>query len=434
MKILIIEDEIEYGWLISKFLREKGHSVDHVSRGELAIDSIDKQHYDLIILDLLLPDMNGMDILRKIKEIPSIQEVVVITGHGTIKIAVEAMKLGAFDFLTKPCSLEEVELVVKKVEDMLSLKRENSLLKSEKRLTEEDMIIASPAMKNVVDIIGKIACSDCSVIIQGESGVGKELVAKLIHRLSDRKDKPFVAINISAIPQELLEAELFGYEKGAFTGAGNQKAGFMELAKGGTLFLDEITDLDLKLQAKLLRAIEEKKFYRLGGRREVESDVRIICATNRDIKKLVDDGLFREDLYYRLNTVEIKIPPLRERKEDIIPLVEHFLEKFCRKYNKKIKGFTEKAKATLLSYNYPGNVRELRNIVERAVLLCNETLIDENHLNISFHKKPDSIKEIEKMKIEEVLKRVNFDKRKAAELLDIPLRTFYRKLKKYNLL
>ncbi len=434
MKIIVVEDEVEYGWLISKFLREKGHSVDHVSSGNLAMEFIDKQHYDLIILDLLLPDMNGMDILKKVKENHSIQEVVVITGHGTIKIAVEAMKLGAFDFLAKPCSLEEVELVVKKVEDMLRLKRENSLLKSEKRLMEEDMIVASPAMKNVMDIIGRIACSDCSVIIQGESGVGKELIAKLIHSLSDRKDKPFVAINISAIPNELLEAELFGYEKGAFTGASNQKAGFMELAKEGTLFLDEITDLDLKLQAKLLRAIEEKKFYRLGGRREVESNVRIICATNKDIKKLVEEGLFREDLYYRLNTIEIRVPPLRERKEDIIQLAEYFLDKFCRKYNKKIKGFTERAKTALLSYHYPGNVRELRNIIERAVLLCDEALIQENHLNISFHRKPDSLKETERIKIEEVLRRVNFDKRKAAELLDIPLRTFYRKLKKYNLM
>jgi len=434
MKILIVEDEVEYGWLLAKFLREKGYLTEHVASGKSAIEHLESQHYDLILLDLFLPDMNGMELLKRIKETNTNQEVVVITGHGTIKTAVEATKLGAFDFLTKSCSLEEVELVVKKIESMLNLKRENRLLKQEKRLMEEEMIVASPAMKKVIETVEKIACSDCNVLIQGESGVGKELVAKLIHKLSDRKDKAFIAINVSAIPTDLLEVELFGHERGAFTGANQPKEGFLELARNGTLFLDEIAELDLALQAKLLRAIEEKKFYRVGGRKEIEADVRIISATNRDIQKLVEDGLFRDDLYYRLNTVEIRIPPLRERKEDIIPLTEHFLEKFKRKYNKKIEGVTERAKKLLLSYDYPGNVRELKNIIERAVLLCVGNLIDEEHISMPFNKKPESLKEMEKVKIEEVLKKVNFNKKKAAELLDIPLRTFYRKLKKYNLM
>ncbi len=378
--------------------------------------------------------MNGMELLKRIKETNTNQEVVVITGHGTIKTAVEAMKLGAFDFLTKPCSLEEVELVVKKIDSMLSLKRENRLLKQEKRLMEEEMVVVSPAMKKVIETVEKIACSDCNVLIQGESGVGKELVAKLIHKLSDRREKAFIAINVSAIPTDLLEVELFGYEKGAFTGANQPKEGFLELAKGGTLFLDEITELDLALQAKLLRAIEEKKFYRVGGRKEIEADVRIISATNRDIQKLIEDGLFRKDLYYRLNTVEIVVPPLRERKEDILPLAEHFLERFKRKYNKRIEGFSEGVKRLLLSYDYPGNVRELKNMIERAVLLCNEALIKEDHVGIQLGRKVESLKEIEKAKIEEALKKANFNKRKAAELLDIPLRTFYRKLKRYNLM
>lgn len=403
MKILIVEDEVEYGWLLTKFLKERGYWAEHVANGESAIEYLGKKHYDIVLLDLFLPDMNGMELLKRIKETNTNQEVVVITGHGTIKIAVEAIKLGAFDFLTKPCSLEEVELVVKKIDNMLNLKRENRLLKQEKRLMEEEMIVVSPAMKEVVETIKKIACSDCNVLIQGESGVGKELVAKLIHRSSDRKDKAFIAINVSAIPIDLLEVELFGYEKGAFTGANQPKEGFLELAKNGTLFLDEIAELDLVLQAKLLRAIEEKKFYRVGGRKEVEADVRIISATNRDIQKLVEDGLFRRDLYYRLNTVEIRIPPLRERKEDIMPLVEHFLERFRRKYNKKIERITEEAKKLLLSYDYPGNVRELKNIIERAVLLCDGNLINEEHISIPFNKKLESLKEMEKVKIEEVL-------------------------------
>lgn len=433
MKILIVEDEAEYGWLLARFLSEEGYTTKHVLTGGDALDCIDKEHYDLVLLDLLLPDMDGMDLLKRTREGGGMQEVVIITGHGTIKTAVEAVKLGAFDFLTKPSSLEEIKLVVKKIESMLSLKRENSLLKREKMLMEEELIVESPAMKSVIELVERISCSDCSVIIQGESGVGKELVAKLIHNMSDRRDKPYVVINISAIPQELIETELFGYEKGAFTGASSQRQGFMELAKGGTLFLDEITELNLPLQAKLLRAIEDKKFYRVGGRKELESDVRIICATNKDIRKLVEEGMFRNDLYYRLNTVEIKIPPLRERREDIMPIVEHFLEKFCKKYGKKIRGLTRRAKDLLIYYDYPGNVRELRNIIERAVLLCDKDLIDEDHLGIIYNRKTDNIRDLEKEKIKDVLKRVNYNKKKAAELLGIPLRTFYRKLRRYNL-
>ena len=440
MRILVVEDDRDFRELLVEHLSEQGYQVDGASDREEGFEALEEKDYSVVILDLFLPDGNGMDLLSWIKENIPLTEVIVITGHGTIKTAVEAMKLGAYDFLTKPCSLKEVEILVKKALESRGIKRENLLYKRERRVNIDygGYVFSSPAMKEVISKVEKIACSDCPVLITGESGVGKEVVANLIHRNSDRAEKPMVTLNVASVPKELLEAELFGYEKGAFTGADKSRAGFFELADGSTLFLDEIGEMETTPQAKLLRAIETKRFYRIGGRREIESDVRIIAATNRDLRKLIEEGKFREDLYYRLNVVEINIPPLRERKEDILPLAYHFLRQFSRKYSKNIEGFTKRAEEALLSYPWYGNVRELRNVVERAVLFSEGSRIDENDISCLFGDKSErggfkTIRELEKEYILEVLKTVNFNKKKASEILGIPLRTFYRKLEAYGI-
>ncbi len=442
MRILVVEDDGDFRELLVEHFQGLGYQVDGAPDREEAYELLEEKDYSVVLLDLFLPDGNGMEILEWIRENSPLTEVLVITGHGTIKTAVEAMKLGAYDFLTKPCSLREVEITVRKALESRGIKRENLLYRKEKDLSLDYLgfVFQSKAMLEVVSRIERIACSDCPVLITGESGVGKEVVANLIHRKSERADRPMVSLNIASIPKELMEAELFGYEKGAFTGADRGKEGFFELADGSTLFLDEIGEMELSLQAKLLRVLETKRFYRLGGRREIESDVRVITATNRDLKRLVKEGKFREDLYYRLNVVEINIPPLRERKEDILPLAYHFLNLFNRKYSKRIKGFSAEAEEQLLSYPWYGNVRELKNMVERAVLFCDSGEIGTEDISCLFtHREGEgkkefkTIKDLEREYIVEVLRQVNFNKRKAAQILGIPLRTFYRKLESYGI-
>ncbi len=440
MRILVVEDDRDFRDLLTTHLTDCGYQVEGASDGEEAFELLEEKDFSLVILDLLLPDRNGMDLLRWIKENLSLTEVIVITGHGTIKTAVEAMKLGAFDFLTKPCSLSEVEITVRKALEARGMRRENLLLKKEKdlSLSYSDYIFESPQMKEILRFVEKVSCSDCPVLITGESGVGKEVVATLIHRNSDRSDRPMVTLNIASVPKDLVEAEIFGYERGAFTGADRSREGFFELADGGTLFLDEIGEMPIDLQTKLLRAIETKKFYRVGGRREIESDVRIITATNRDIRSLVREGKFREDLYYRLNVVEIHVPPLRERREDILPLAYHFLKHFSRKYSKPVEGFTKRAENLLLSYHWPGNVRELRNAVERAVLFTEDDLIDTGDLSCiviseTGGDKKKTLKDLERDYILRVLEETGYNKKRASQILGIPLRTLYRKLEAYGI-
>ncbi len=439
MKVLVVEDDQDFRNLLIDHLSGKGMFVEGADEGRCAIGLLEKRDFHVVILDLFLPDMNGMEVLSWIRENTPLTEVVVITGHGTIKTAVEAMRLGAYDFLTKPCSLSEVEITVEKALEARGVRKENLLMKKEKSLSVDygGYVFESSAMRDILTRIEKIACSDCSVLITGESGVGKEVIASLIHKNSDRANKPMVTLNVASIPGDLLEAELFGYERGAFTGADRGKEGFFELADGGTLFLDEVGEMDLSLQAKLLRAIETGRFYRLGGRREIESDVRVITATNRDLSSLVEEGRFRQDLYYRLNVVEIRVPPLRERKEDILPLALHFLALFGRKYSKRVKGFTDRAVRLMESYPWHGNVRELKNAVERAVLFCEGEMIDSEDI-ACFASQGGSggrktIKDLEREYIEEVLREVNFNKKRASEILGIPLRTLYRKLENYGL-
>ena len=432
MRILIVEDEEDLRDLIRKHLIGKGYKVDSAGTLGDGRKLLSKQDYALVILDLLLPDGNGMDLLKEIKESSPLTEVILLTGHGTIKTAVDAMKLSAYDFLTKPCSLRELEVVVEKALMSRGIKRENLLYKKEQALRYGDFVFYSPVMLETIKKVERIACSDCPVLITGESGVGKEVIASLIHKKSDRSERAMVALNVASVPKDLIEAELFGYEKGAFTGADRSKEGFFELADGGTLFLDEIGEMEISLQAKLLRAIETKRFYRVGGRKEIESDVRIITATNRDLKKLVEEGKFREDLFYRLNVVEIHVPPLRERREDIIPLALHFLEVFSRKYSKRVKGISRGAERMLLTYPWHGNVRELKNVIERAVIFCEGDTLREEDLSCLVREegetKVKTMREVEKEYILEVLKMVNNNKKRASEILGIPLRTLYRKL------
>ncbi len=437
MRILIVEDDRDFLELLKEYLSEAGFNVEACSLGKEAVKLLRDKDFALVLLDLFLPDMNGMEILKHIKDSSKLTEVVVITGHGTIKTAVEAMKEGASDFLTKPCSLEEIEITLRKCLEARDYKRDSLLLSRKGKLASySEFVFESSLMKGILERINKISCADCPVLVTGETGVGKEVIAGIIHRLSDRVDKPFVALNVASIPKELVESELFGYEKGAFSGADRSKEGFFELAHGGTLFLDEIGELELSLQAKLLRAIESKRFYRLGGRKEIESDVRVIAATNRDIRELVKEGRFREDLYFRLNVVEIEIPPLRYRKEDILPLAHHFLKVFSRKYGKEVKGFTAEAEKLLLNYSWRGNVRELRNLVERSVLFAEGELIGASDISCLIPDEEESsgkLEDIEKEYILKVLRQVQFNKKKASEILGIPLRTLYRKLEAYGI-
>ncbi|GAB6066067.1 sigma-54 dependent transcriptional regulator [Aquifex pyrophilus] len=438
MRVLVVEDDVAFGKLLEEFLSLRGHEVHLAKSGSEAFKKLEEHRYEVILLDLLLPDINGMEILKKVKKDNQFTEVIVITGHGTIRTAVEAMKLGALDFLTKPCSLEEIDINLKRAFETVSIKKENKLLKREKYVREkyEEYVFESPAMKEVLRKAERISCADCPVLITGETGTGKEVIARYIHKLSDRSSKPMVAVNVASIPENLVEAELFGYERGAFTGATTGKEGFFELANGGTIFLDEIGELNHSVQAKLLRVLENGSFYRLGGRKEMKTDARVIAATNRDLKKLVEEGRFREDLYYRLNVVEIHIPPLRERKEDIIPLAKHFLRKFSSKYGKRLSELSREAEEVLLSYHWPGNVRELRNIIERVVLFSDEEkeVVEKEELScLTYNSNLKPIELIEREQILKTLREVNNNKKKAAEILGIPLRTFYRKLKKYGI-
>ncbi len=436
MRVLVVEDDLDFLELLKEQVLRSGFSCDGCPSGREALKLLRDRDYALILLDLFLPDMNGMEILKKVRESSTLTEVVVITGHGTIKTAVEAMKAGAADFLTKPCSLSEIDEAIKRCLKTREYKK-NSLLLTKKSNTGETFIFESPQMKELLKKIEQISCADCPVLLSGETGVGKEVVARLIHKTSERADKPFVALNVASIPKELVESELFGHERGAFSGADRAKEGFFELADGGTLFLDEIGELELPLQVKLLRAIETKRFFRLGGRREIESDVRIVAATNRNLRELVKEGKFREDLYFRLNVVEIEIPPLRYRREDILPLAYHFLKRFARKYGKELEGFSPEAEELLFNYPWRGNVRELKNVVERAVLFSQGRLVGESELSCLVQVQGDTgsetLEEIEKRHIIRVLQQVGFNKKRASEVLGVPLRTLYRKLEAYGI-
>ncbi len=370
-EILVIDDTESIRSVLAEFLKDNGFDVTGAADGQAGLDLLKQRRFDLFFVDLVMPGMGGMDLLRAARDRDINIPAIVITGFGTIQTAVEAMRLGAYDYITKPFILEELLITVNRALEYLKLRRENASLKRQlkERYDFRKMIGNSVPMQKLYRIIEKVADTDSTVLISGESGTGKELVARTIHFNSSRANSPFVPVNCAAIPRDLIESELFGHERGAFTGAVNTRIGRFELANGGTVFLDEIGELPAVLQVKLLRVIQEREFERVGGTRTIRLDVRILAATNRDLEKATRDGSFREDLYYRLNVIPVDIPPLREREDDIPLLLDHFLSEFCRKRKKAPLKVSPDAAAMLRGYPWPGNVRELENAVERMIIL-----------------------------------------------------------------
>ncbi len=374
-KILVADDEESMRWVLSKALKRKGFSVDLAKDGDEALRMIQSSHYDMAILDIKMPGLSGLDLLDQIRELKKELLVVIMTAEASMKNAVEAMKRGAYDYITKPFDLDVIDAIIEKIDKAREMTSQVSLLKEELKdryQLEKTIIGNSPAMREIYKTIGKVAPSDITVLIQGESGTGKELIARAIHFNSKRLGKPFIAINCAAIPKELLESELFGFEKGAFTGAVERKLGKFEQANGGTIFLDEIGDMPLDLQAKILRVLQEKEITRTGGNQSINVDTRIVAATNQDLEVSVREKTFREDLYYRLNVLPINLVSLRKRKEDIPLLVEYFLKKACAEMELPTKQCSKEAHELLSSYSWPGNVRELENAIKRAVILSSD--------------------------------------------------------------
>ena len=441
IKVLVVDDEAIIRESLRDWLSDVGHQVLTAENGSKALEIIEKEKPGVAIVDLVMPGMDGIELLKKVREISPSIEVIIITAYGSIPTAITAMREGAYDYIEKPFCPEKAELLIKKLAEHQQLIEENISLhrKLEERYQFENIIAKSAKMQQVVEVIKVVAKSNATALITGESGTGKELVARAIHSQSYRKDKPFVAVSCAALPESLLESELFGHEKGSFTGAHAQRKGRFEVANRGSLFLDEIGEMSANIQVHLLRVLEEKEFTRVGGNELVKVDVRVISATNKDIKRAVADGQFREDLYYRLNVVTIELPPLRERKEDIPLLAQHFLKKFAVENQKEITGFSPEATDFLLKYEWPGNVRELENAIERAVILAKNSYIEVADLpreNVLLaHSAPPgrSLKEIERERILNVLDETSKNYSEAARILGISRVTLYNKLKAYGL-
>lgn len=448
--ILVVDDKDSMRNMLTETLLEEGHRVDSASTGRKAVDLVRNKSYDLVLTDLKMPDVDGLQVLAEVKEIDSETAVILMTAFGTIEDAVAAMKLGAFDFVTKPFDTEHLCVLVSRALENRRMIAENTLLRQELFANTGlgNIIGKNEKMVEICKLMEKVAVSDASVLLQGESGTGKELFARAIHTMSHRKDKPYIAINCAAIPGELLENELFGSEKGAFTGAHARKMGKFEIAHTGTIFLDEVGDMDIALQAKLLRVLQQKNFERLGGTKTVDVDVRVIAATNMDLNELIRGKRFREDLYYRLSVFPIMIPALRERPDDVRELAEFFIDKYCREMRKAPKSLSREAIKILEKYHWPGNVRELQNTVERAVILAEGKKLTPDHLAIRLRRTGEiqlregaGLKEIgahaqrsaERSAIIRILKQVRNNKRKAAKVLKIDYTTLFDKMKKYEI-
>lgn len=444
MRVLVVDDEEPFRLLMESELSQMGHSVRCVKSGEEALGELLAQDFDVVLLDLKMPGMGGMETLERMKEAGVSAEAVILTGYPDIDDAIKAMKLGAYDYLTKPARLSEVEEVLKRAAEKRRLEKENIALKRMMAQKEEPPLIVgqSPVIRSLLETMERIAPTKASVLIQGETGTGKGLVARAIHQRSQRAAKPFLAINCSAFQDQLLESELFGHEKGAFTGAVGMKLGLFEVADGGTLFLDEVGEMSPAMQAKLLQVLDSGELRRVGGTRSFKVDVRILASTNKDLTQEIKAGRFREDLYYRLNVISLSLPPLRERKEDIPLLIEYFLEKF-RLPGRKVKALSEEALALLVDYAWPGNVRELANTIERLVILSKGEVIslDDLPLNIRSSEKPLrdegpsslSLSEVERLHLRKVLAQTKGRKAEAARLLGIDVKTLNRKLKAYRI-
>jgi DNA-binding NtrC family response regulator len=439
-RVLVVDDEPMVCLALTNWLEEENYFAQAVEDGPQAIGAVREENWDIVLLDLRMPGMDGMEVLKQVKEIAPQTVVIMMTAYASIPGAVQAMQEGAYDYIVKPLDVDQLTLMLQRIVEHQQLITENILLR--KRLTEqyeyEDIIGRSEAMQEVFEMIKAVTDTNATVLITGETGTGKELVARAIHSNSSQRYGPFVATSCGALPETLLESELFGYEKGAFTGADRTKKGRFELAHGGTLFLDEVGDISIKTQIKLLRVLQEKSFSRLGGTEPIKVDVRLVSATNRDLVAAIEDGSFRSDLYYRLNVVTIQLPPLRERKDDVPLLAAHFINKYNVEFNKKFDRVNRKAMDFLMDYHWPGNVRELENVIERAIVIAQGPEVKIDHLpfcNVEATPTEDlqSLQEVERLHIEKMLQRNDWNIAKTARLLNIDRSTLHKKIKKFDL-
>ncbi|MDH5527152.1 MAG: sigma-54 dependent transcriptional regulator [Nitrospirota bacterium] len=463
MNILLVEDKDGMRDMLTRALLREGYNVQPVADGDAAIRELGARPWDLVLTDLKLPGRDGIEVLQAAHEISTDLPVVVMTAFGSIEVAVDAMRKGAFDFITKPFDPDHLMLVLKKALDNRRLQTENQILKeSAKNYSEQTMIGESAGLRAAVDQSIRVAAGDTTVLLNGESGTGKELFARLVHDHSPRAKGPFVAVNCAAIPEQLLESEFFGHERGAFTGADQRHIGRFELARGGTIFLDEIGDMDLNLQAKLLRVLQDGELYRVGGEKPVPLDVRVVAATHQDLPRLIERGTFRQDLYYRLCTFPVRIPPLRERREDIALLADHFVKRYARELGRDVRGLSPEAMATLMDYAWPGNVRELQNSMERAVILAVNGRIERvdvgsdspmvgaavpsvqadiaaaEETGIPMHGTlhqvaAHALRHYESLYIRQVMDKTGGNKSRASEILGVSYKTLLNKVKEYGI-
>ncbi|WP_020674946.1 sigma-54-dependent transcriptional regulator [Geopsychrobacter electrodiphilus] len=453
-KILVVDDEHLIRWSLEQSLKKQGYEVSTAGSGEEALRLVQEETPDLVLLDIQLPGMNGMEVLEKIKELEEDVIVIMVTALGVLETAVKAMRLGAYDYINKPFNLDELAIVIKKALETHELRLEVAQLRAvqPKRFSISSIIGASSDLQHVLSMVRKIALSDAgTVLIQGESGTGKELIAKAIHYEGARADKPFMAINCAAVPETLLESELMGHEKGAFTDAKSQKKGLFEMAHGGTVFLDEIGDMPMAIQAKLLRVLEDRTFRRVGGVRDIHVDIRIVSATNCNLLEAIEAKDFRSDLYYRLQVIPIFLPPLRERRDDILLLARHFISGFNREFGKDVKRISPEAEAVLIKYDWPGNIRELRNVIERAVILENDETMELSHLPrevvsrslpagdggpLIFNLPTEGIdiEDVERELIKQALESSDGNQSKAAKKLNLGIDAFRYRMKKFKFL
>ncbi|MCB1082981.1 MAG: sigma-54-dependent Fis family transcriptional regulator [Simkania sp.] len=435
-KILIADDELLIRNFLAEALARKGYEVTVTENGKKALSAFKQNPCELVITDMKMPEMGGLELLTKIKEISPQTLVIVITAFGTIENAVEAMSKGAFHYLLKPFTPECLEVMIKKAYEHLALVQENAFLKEKEKVSHK-IIATSPQMQTILAEVKRVAKSHATILINGESGTGKEVIAQAIHAFSQRATKPFIKVNCAAIPDTLIESEFFGHEKGAFTGALQKRMGRFERADKGTLLLDEVSEIPLALQAKLLRVVQEQEFERVGGTEAIHIDVRLVSTSNREMKEAINEKTFRADLYYRLNVIPIYLPPLRERKEDILPLAHHFLVEVCQRDQIPLKIFSKKAEEKLLNYSWPGNIRELRNVIEHGVVMDYSNIIEEEHLLIDLNRSEEvlpifTIKELEKKHILKMLDHFDGNRTQAAKALGISIRTLRNKLNEYS--
>ncbi|MBD3383882.1 response regulator [candidate division KSB1 bacterium] len=447
-KILIVDDEKSQREMLGGYLKKRGHTIHAAQHGLEALEILRQQAIDLVLTDMRMPELDGAELLKQIKALNPNIDVIMMTAYGSIEDATAAMKNGAVDYITKPVDLEQLELTLSRALEHKQLVSENKRLRQlvNERLSFEGIISTSPAMEQALNIAARVAESHATVLITGESGTGKELVARAIHYASNRRDQPFVAVNMAALSDNLVESELFGHEKGAFTGAQQQRQGRFEAANHGTLFIDEVGDIPLHTQVKLLRVLQEQQIERIGSSTPFSIDVRVLAATNHPLEEQVKNGLFRQDLYYRLNVVNIHLPPLRQRREDIPVLADHFIRRYADQNQKQIDGFSREALDRLMKYDYPGNVRELENIIEQVVVLSRDEIIQVNDLplgvqnacetdnySLSNGSFKERVEAFEKKLISEALRKANGIQTRAADLLGMSERHLRYKLKKYTI-